>query len=539
MVIILIALSREKLHESLQKYVFDTLTYIDIVSEFCNKKEKWFLQREIELDMMRDIKDRYNKIHLSFDHVTHSKTKTKAFREYLWSGLTQITADTRSKALEKELRKVLEDTLKSLEKLDDALNAVEKLAVTSLFVFYESSYLPQGVSCAAVRSIISAARLVFPLLIHFKRNAEAFFCPSFHNVEVMAFQLNKYISTTKELFSSFSFIILQMKKLNHKNDPMPHRTNPDLRLTMMFQDKAQHFSDLINQHHSRMLQFLSDLEESAVQLDRMKMGASISTVAVSSVGMAGGVLSIVGLALAPVTAGVSLALTLTGVGLGVTSGANSLVTGITEMAVNKYHGKSANGVFKKYMEDVETITSCLDQVAKRHGPIVKSEHLDIVVGARRVMTAAGCVGKGIDMLVDGVSAVKVLQTEEVAATAVRLGLQDVNAGSRIPSLAADLPEIGQLAKGTPLALSKAARAGAITLNALFIGMDVLFICKDSISLAKGSESEVSKLIRSRVGLWRSEQESWKKISDCLSNWSWRFNKYHRILEQPFYPVAEV
>ncbi len=117
------------------------------------------------------------------------------------------------------------------------------------------------------------------------------------------------------------------------------RMDQHTRLTFIFQEHAQRFIGVFSQRRSRMEQFLSDLEESAVQLDRMKMGASISTVAGSSVGIAGGVLSIVGLALAPVTAGVSLALTLTGVGLGVTSGVNSVVTGITEAAVNSHHGK--------------------------------------------------------------------------------------------------------------------------------------------------------------------------------------------------------
>ena len=83
-----------------------------------------------------------------------------------------------------------------------------------------------------------------------------------------------------------------------------------------------------------MLQFLKDLEESAVQLDRMSKGAKISSVAGSSLGAVGGVLSIAGLVLIPITAGLSLGLTMTGVVLGITNGVNSAVTTITEMKVN-------------------------------------------------------------------------------------------------------------------------------------------------------------------------------------------------------------
>ncbi|KAM9434107.1 LOW QUALITY PROTEIN: apolipoprotein L2-like, partial [Clarias gariepinus] len=190
-----------------------------------------------------------------------------------------------------------------------------------------------------------------------------------------------------------------------------YRKDGSFRLTFVFGVKAQILIKLFSERRSKMFQFLSDLKEAAVQLDKMKKGSNISTVAGSSVGGgAGGVLSIVGLALAPVTAGVSLALTLTGLSLGVTSG----VTGITEMALP-------------------------------------------------------------------------LGTDEVIAKAVNLGLNEAKAGQSIPKLAADLPDVGQLAKGTPVALSQSARVGFIGLNAFFIGLDVLFIFKSGTSLAEGSQ----------------------------------------------------
>ncbi len=38
-----------------------------------------------------------------------------------------------------------------------------------------------------------------PLLIHFKRNAETFFLPSLNNLDVLAFQLDKYIRITEKI----------------------------------------------------------------------------------------------------------------------------------------------------------------------------------------------------------------------------------------------------------------------------------------------------------------------------------------------------
>ncbi|KAK6311984.1 hypothetical protein J4Q44_G00176480 [Coregonus suidteri] len=344
-------MSRSELtRELLGRYISDTLSHINTVRKFCDRHSKWALQRETELEMMRDIKERADRINLKFDHVRNSATKPKAFGEFLWSGLTQVTADSRREELEKELGAVLKDTLGGLEKLDYFLDAMECLAVTCLLVFEENRFFCLGMSPASVQAVIIAARMTCPLLIHFKRDAKAFFRPSLLNVEVLAFQLDRYIQISQQLCkrmekgSSISQMLFWEKKndipvvnlgdvreesiqymLDHLNQLSDIRMDQHLRLTFLFQEAAQCFIGRFSQRRPRMEQFLTKLEESAVQLDRMKLGAKISSVAGSSVGVAGGILSIVGLALTPVTAGVSLALTIAGVSLGVTSGVNSLV----------------------------------------------------------------------------------------------------------------------------------------------------------------------------------------------------------------------
>ncbi|KAL7849717.1 hypothetical protein SRHO_G00190660 [Serrasalmus rhombeus] len=515
--------SGQQREEQLRKYILETLSYIKTAKNFCDTEQQWTTQRRTELEMMRDIKSRAG----------------------------EFLGRIRKQELENELEAVLGDTLEGLKKLYHFLDAVERLAVTSLFVFMDESFLLEGVNTEAVRSVISAARAVSPLLIHFKRDDGAFFMPRLGNVDVLAFQLDKYIRITKELCermeskstlevigiqdktsSRFTFTINGTMK-NAIDRLSKIRVDESFRMSFLFNGKAQRFIETYRGRRSRMVQFLSDLEETAVKLDRMKMGSSISTVAGSSVGIAGSILSIIGLALAPVTAGTSLALTLTGVGLGVTSGVNSLVTGITEMAVNSYHGANANNVFQRFMQDVQMVLDCLEQAARRQRFLPRLDEGNTALGSAKVIIHAGTVGKGIDALVDGASAMKTLKTEEVARTAVNMGLQEAKAARNIPNLAADLPDIGRLAKGTPLAMSKAARAGFITLNALFIGLDVLFICKEGVSLAKGETSEVSQLIRSRSALWRSELEAWDNIHDRLCKGKEAFQDNLDILHQSF------
>ncbi|XP_074511985.1 uncharacterized protein LOC141780594 isoform X1 [Sebastes fasciatus] len=543
--------ARKELQEALCCYTADTLIYIDTVREFCERSPKWMLGRETELHMMVDIKDRADSIGLSIGHVTQSKNKGKrgnAIWEYMKS---KVTADSRRAELEKELAAVLKDTLRGLEKLDCFLDAVENLAVTSLHVFMEENqalHLPKGISLEQVQVVITALREIYHLLVEFKRDASIFFLPKLQNVEVLSYQLDKYIQTTQKICeklekSSFSDFFLNMnarhlvdldvdlseddiqRMLHHINQLDEIRMNQSFRTVFLFQEEpCSGFIKKFSERKPRMLQFLEDLEENAVQLDRMNMGAKISSVAGTSVGAVGGVLSIIGLALIPVTAGVSLALTMTGLGLGITSGVNSVVTTATEIFVNRHHQSKASETFQSFMEDVQSLQDYLEEVTKRE--------------TNNVSGNVWAIGKVIIGLVD-VASVSILKTEELAVSAGRVALQEGKALRNVPRVAADIPDIGQAAVKAPLALSKSARVGLIGLNALFLGMDVFFICKDSISLATGSETEFSQFIRARAALWRSEIDTWQKIHDFLCEGQLTSKKNKAVLETPFYPEREM
>ncbi|XP_068435204.1 uncharacterized protein [Clinocottus analis] len=551
--------ARQELQEALCCYISDTLFYIDTVREFCERSQKWMLRRETELEMMMDIKDRADNIDLSMDHVTQSETKFKAFVEYMKSKATQVTADSRRAELEEELAAVLKHTLGGLEKLDSFLDAVENLAVTSLHVFTPENQvlrLPEGISPEDVQCVIAAARIICPYLLVFKRDANDFFLPKLKNVEVLSYQLNEYIKTTGNICgslmkSSFSDFSMEMndqslvdldvdlseddkqKMISQIIELDEIRMNQSFRTVFLFQEQYSDFISQFKERRDRMLQSLTELEENAVQLDRMNTGAKISSVAGSSVGAAGGVLSIVGLALIPVTLGTSLILTATGVGMGITSGVNSMVTTATEISVNRKHQKKVGEIFQSFMEDVQSLQDCLDQITKR-----ETNPMDVVLGVGKVLCKAVTIGKGIDSLIDAASAAQILKSEELAVSVGKVALQEGKVLRNVPRVAADLPDIGQAAVKGSLAFSKSARAGLIGLNALFIGLDVIFICKDSVSLAKGHKTEASQFIRARAALWHSEMDSWQKIYGFLLKGLPRSKWNKATLETPFYPERE-
>uniref|UniRef100_A0A3Q3MVE7 Apolipoprotein L n=1 Tax=Labrus bergylta TaxID=56723 RepID=A0A3Q3MVE7_9LABR len=510
----------KELQKALLRYTADTLIHIHTVRGFCERAPEWMLERESELNMMMDIKDRADGIDLNISHVSQSEKKGKAFLEYMKSKVTQVTAKSRLEELEKELAAVLKDTLMELEKLHCFLDAVEKLAVTSLHVFMEGRqvvlHLPEGVGLDHVQDVIAAARLVCPLLVEFKRDARVFFQPKLQNVEVLAYQLDKYIQTTQRILDlDLDLSEDDMERmLYHINQLDDIRMNQHFSLVYLFHD-CFGFLDEFRDCLPRLLQSLDGLEEIAVQLDSMNKGAKISSVVGSSVGAVGGVLSIIGLALIPVTAGVSLALTMTGIGLSVTSGVNGVVTTATELGVNSTQQKKATEVFEGFMKDLQSLQDCLKKVSDQTNARMEASQIDVVLGVGKVLIKGGVIVRGVDALVD-------------AGQAFR----------NVPKVAADIPDIGQAAIKGPLAFSQSVRAGLIGLNALFLGMDVFFICKDSISLSKGSETEASQVIRARAALWRSEIDAWQKIHDSLIEGLQKSEKNKAILETPFHPELE-
>ncbi|KAM4530701.1 uncharacterized protein PAE49_023115 [Odontesthes bonariensis] len=312
-------MSKERFRTTMCTYVTETFGHINTVREFCEMFPTWKKERKREL------------------------------------------GELKKRPREKKLAKVLRGTLGGLEELDCFLAAVEKLAVTSLHVFKENQVLDlsKEINLEHVQVVIIVSQVLCPLLLEFKRDAKAFFLPKPQNVEVLAHQLDRYIQTTKNIFKKFEkrkirdlcqkmnkevLVNLNMslpegdvqKMLCHLQQLDEIRNNQHFRMVFLFQKvSCSSFINDFKEREPKMLQFLSEMEECAIQLVKMKKGALISSVTGSSVGVVGGALSIAGLALIPFTAGLSLGLTIGGTAAGITSGVNSAVTTFTEIGVNR------------------------------------------------------------------------------------------------------------------------------------------------------------------------------------------------------------
>lgn len=555
---------REKLLAALLDYTKDTLAFISTVRAFCETSSKWELHRETEVHMLMDIKDRFDNLDLTISQVFKSEEKGKAFKKYMKEAFSS-SVDRQRAELQSELTELLKATLLGLQESRSFLEAVEKLAATSLLIFTENQmlFLPEDVGLDYVQFMVLVAKQVCPLVLDLMMEPGSFFLPKLQNVEVLASQLDKYIRTVgnicdmfdKSCFSDFDLETVGetvvdlsvrlpeediQKMLAHVHQLLEIRDDASFRMAFSFQrELGQQFVTEFQERHPRMLTFLTDMEKAAVELDRMNKGARISNVAGSSVGAVGGVLSIVGLALSPFTLGASLPLTVVGVGMGVTSGVNSLVTMGTELGVNAREGKKANDCFQGFMNDIQSLQDCVDKTKSQDLSKLRISIAEVTMEVIGFVSNTVPVGKARDSITDAASALEHLQTEQVAAYAARVFPEEGGTLRNIPRVTLDALDVGQAAARGTAVLGKTARVGFMTLNALFLGFDIGMIFTESRSLAKGSETKVTRFIRARSALWKSVMDEWQKMSEALDKGLPTLEEKKVILQKKFYPKTEM
>lgn len=247
-------------------------------------------------------------------------------------------------------------------------------------------------------------------------------------------------------------------------------------MVFLFKDESRSdFSNKFSDCEPRMLEFLKDLEGAADKLDCVNTGAKICSMLGSLVGIIGGLLSIVGLALIPASAGVSL--TKSGACLGIVSTLTIVLAFFIDCCCNQK--KKANKHFQSFMTDMQSLRDCLENMTSHEPTQIQESEIDVVVGVGKVFDKVRALVKFIDLLADIVGAT-------------------------------DIPEICQTAVKGLLA-----RLSLIAPNVLSFGMDAFYFIKQVYSLAKCNKTEVSLFIKARAALWRSQMASWKKIHDSL------------------------
>ncbi|XP_028672622.2 uncharacterized protein LOC114663017 [Erpetoichthys calabaricus] len=295
-----------------------------------------------------------------------------------------------------------------------------------------------------------------------------------------------------------------LEMTNHLHQLEKIRNTPELRTNLIYQKFSAPFLKTFSEHQEALEECLGKIEEIASAMDTVKRNVSIVSVSTGTVGIAGGVLCIIGLVLTPVTLGVSSILSIVGTAVGAGAGVGDLVTNITEGACNAVKKNKVEEILNKYKKTIEPIDESLrkqELVFNKVSEICKPEYLIKMIQKNHLKTDE------TEMSYAGIKA---------AGSGVGLGKAAVNMADDI----ANLTRIGDTVSDGAAVGLRGTGTGALKImggvgSSVFIVWDLYRICTNSISLAKGKKNETAEIIRRTVAELRRELQSYKHLYEVL------------------------
>ncbi|XP_072512025.1 apolipoprotein L3-like [Notamacropus eugenii] len=218
--------------------------------------------------------------------------------------------------------------------------------------------------------------------------------------------------------------------------------------------KMKTFLDDFPKTKWQLEEHIKELRLAADEIDTIHKNCTITSVVASSAGAFSGILTILGLALAPVTAGASLALSVGGMGLGATAA----VTGISASVVD--HVTVSRGISQlDSMEGI--INDILERVCKSVVQIPAS--VEQLRGTFKNFTP-------------NARALRMLRSGSMSTTG----------------------QINRTFAGTVLDMTRKARiTGALSAGG-FLLLDIANIVQDSIHLSKGAKATIAEKLREKA-----------------------------------------
>ena len=224
-------------------------------------------------------------------------------------------------------------------------------------------------------------------------------------------------------------------------------------------------------------EFIDKFHELADKVEKVHKGCTISNVMAHSTGAVSGVLTIVGLALAPVTKGASVALLATGLGLGAAAGVTSVSTSIIE----RVKRSSAETEASRMMSTVVKKWKVLLEVLKSNPHIVD----------RKKEEAVQCIEMHIHAMETGNANPGSAANASIYMSPGRIsgpGIQHIETGF----------------KATALTITRGAQIAGLAAAGVFLLVDVGFLVKESIHLHNGAKTEAAESLRRRA--WELERK---------------------------------
>ena len=288
----------------------------------------------------------------------------------------------------------------------------------------------------------------------------------------------------------------------------------------------------------RLLELVYYLEKSCRNVDIANLSGTVTC-------LVGGILSLVGILLAPVSFGASLGLTAAGTAVAIAGALTSTGAVIGDYAVSALQNKEVRAIMESDRRASQHFKGALDRLgvtsdrlsiwAQDHPRNVSPRAREVVDGVR-IMCGVFCtirrVKKFSVAMKESLSALKAAGrfahvTDECVTFTSHSGEGAMSAG-RVLSLADDAVLAGgrqgaRLAgSGSRAAVSEAAAiaGGAVALNVLAMGVDTFMIAYLSWRIHNGSESERAMDIRGKMPLLEREKRALYEVYHRCERFLW-------------------
>lgn len=257
------------------------------------------------------------------------------------------------------------------------------------------------------------------------------------------------------------------------------------------QNDKENFLDAYPRVRLELEERIKKLHALADKVDKVHRDCTISQVVASSSSAVSGVLTILGLALAPVTAGVSLALSATGMGLG----AAAAVTSVSTSIVEKVSLASAEAEASKLVPTNKDTMNKMKEVLEQSGP--------------RLVSVSTNSFENLINIKDSIQAIKLAKANpRLAANAKRL----MTTGKTSTQTT---KQVKEAFGGTALAMTKGARIMGAATAGLFLLMDVVRLVEDSTHLHEGAKSESAAELRQQARDLEQKLQELIRVRDSL------------------------
>ena len=216
-------------------------------------------------------------------------------------------------------------------------------------------------------------------------------------------------------------------------------------------------------------EFISKFRELADKVEKVHKGCTISNVMAHSTGAVSSILTIVGLALAPVTMGASVVLLATGIGLGAAATVTSVSTSIIEHVNRSSTETEASRMMSTFMKKWKVLLEVLKSIP----------------ATEKVTEAVKCIENLIHAMETGKAIPGCAATVNICMNAGRISgpaIQQIQAGF----------------KATALTISKGVRVAGLATSGVFLLMDVGFLVKESMHLHDGAKTASAENLRQRA-----------------------------------------